>query len=246
MKKIFAALFMLSSTLLLASPDLVIGTDSRKQILSLKADPFYSSVGLLRDSDKNSYCTATLITPKHIITSGHCVVLWKDFPSPLVRVQSLTFTPGKLSEGEAPYGIYNIVRIKTFAAFTQTGNSDYDVAVLELDRSPKIPFIRLVSYSSLKSLSHKPIVITGYSSGKAPGTLWEGAGIVETFVDSQSMVHDVDTLPGTSGSLVRMKVNGSWIGVGVHRGGYLGGQTEKNRAVIFSQTVMSAIKRWIE
>lgn len=238
---------LLSSSLLRAAPEAIIGSDNRKQVMTLETDPFYRSVGLLTDSDKDSFCTATIISSRHILTNGHCVVLFKGFPSPIVRHQALTFFPGKLNQKDAPFGSYAIVKIETFAVWTDSGNADFDVAVLELDRPVSIPSVKLVSFANPHVLERKAISVGGYSGQKAFGTMWNGEGIIESVFDNgQSFAHTADTLPGTSGSLVRMKLNKEWIGVGIHRGNYLGGSTEMNRGVLFNQKVIQAIKNWVK
>lgn len=246
-KETLFSLILLSSFSLYADVDAIIGKDTRKQVTNVNADLFFQSVGYVHDDDKNSSCTGTLITQKHVLTNGHCVVLWNEFPTPLARVQAFTFIPARTDKTSAPSGFFKVVKIKTFSSWTQIGDHKSDIAVLELDRPTGIRPAKIVSFKNLNLLRNQKITVTGYSSNKPNGTMWYGEGVLKDILsDKQSLTHDADTLPGTSGALIRMKYKDEWVGVGVHRGSFDYKGERINRGVIFNSNVFEAIKRWVQ
>lgn len=225
----------------------IIGSDDRQQVTDLRSDPVYSSIGIIHKTGTTRFCTGTLITQRHVLTNGHCVITRMSFPATLMHPREMTFTPGKLSATSAPFGVFKVVRVKTFALWTSFGRPDFDVAVLELDRPTNLPAIKLLSFPEPSVLRGQMIYVTGYSGQKSFGTQWEGVGLfAELLRGGQSFTHSADTLPGTSGSLVRLKHRGEWVGIGVHRGSYFGGRSEMNRGVLLNSSVITAIKRWIK
>jgi V8-like Glu-specific endopeptidase len=241
------ALLSLTLTALAKNEKSIIGLDERQQITDISVDPFYSSIGYIYNSEMDVFCTGTLITHKHVLTNGHCVMKSKVYPSELVSPSSLSFTPGKVHLSSAPFKVFTGKKIKTLAVWANTGNPDYDLAVIELDRSTKLPNISLMTFSDPQRLKRRLVYVTGYSAQKELATLWEGVGRVEAILSGNlSFTHSADTFGGTSGSVVRMMENKRWEAIGLHRGNYLGGRTEMNRGVLFNSQIIDVIKRWIK
>lgn len=246
MFKLMTLIALMGTQLVHAEVDSIIGTDTRTQVVSIQRDPIYRSIGFVLNSEKNTYCTGTLISPKHVLTNGHCVIPSQKFPSSLVSPKILSFNPGKIGMADGPLGAIKIVRIKTFSRWVQNGDPDYDVAILELEKPLALPVVRIASIPAAQ-LNRKKIFLTGYTTRDQYGTLWDAQGIIESiFNNEQSFVHSADTTPGASGSLVRIKMNNQWIGVGIHRGNYLGGSEEMNRGVLFNKAIYSSIQNWIK
>lgn len=220
----------------------IVGRDGRVQIKEL-TDPFHKSVGLL-EREGAGFCTATLIDPTHILTNAHCIVVNnKKFPTTLEHPSKFTFVPGKLSKDHAPFGVFEIVRIDTFKVYADKGVTTHDIAVLKLNKPAKLPYLGRLKVGHNVNIDNKALKITGYSSAKPAGTMWEGEGVtLDADANNNLVTHDVDTLPGTSGALLRIKWGNRMIGVGVHRGpvGHV------NNAVYFSPEVFDAINRWVK
>lgn len=220
----------------------IIGLDQRTQIRAY-SDPIYKSVGLLT-REGGGHCTATLIDPTHILTNAHCVVAdTKKFPTTLITPSKFAFTPGKLTKDEAPFGTFRIVRIDTFKHYTDKGASTHDLAVLKLAKTAALPYIGRLKVDEKVNIDNTPLRITGYPGDKAYGTMWEGSGItLDADANNNLVTHDVDTLPGTSGALLRIKRGNRWLSIGIHRGpvGLV------NNAVYFSPEVFDAINRWVK
>lgn len=218
----------------------IVGLDTRTQVTDLSSN-FHKTVGLLT-RDGKPFCSATLIAARHIVTNAHCIVKY-DGTKGVDHPGKFTFIPGMQKWGEAPQGIFRVIRIDTFKKFTDTKATSHDLAILKLDRSPNLPVIRRLRVDGSYDVEHRVLMITGYSSGKAPGTMWEGTGItLEANPKNNLITHDVDTLPGTSGSLLRIQTERGVVAIGIHRGptGLV------NNGVYFTPEIFDAITRWLK
>lgn len=219
----------------------IIGKDTRIQI---KAHTDYTrTVGALTRNG-SGFCTATLIDPSHIITNGHCVVKNnRKFPTKLERPEIFRFVPGMLDMKTAPMGVVKVRQIHAFRQYVQRGEQTHDIALLELEKPLNVPHIRRMRVEDSTLIENRPLAVTGYSSKKAPGTMWEGRGTTRDADPNNNLVsHDVDTLPGTSGAIMRANINGKYIAIGVHRGSV----GLMNNGVYFTPEVYDAIDRWIK
>lgn len=239
--KIVLILFLISFGLL-AHARQIIGIDTRTRILSHEQE-IHKNVGLVEY--EGMFCTGTLITRRHVLTNGHCVTGIDKFPSTIVNPALVKFTPGKLSEDSAPFGIFTGKKIHTFKQWVEKGLTNFDVALIELSANVPLNGVKIFLQKKPEKLEGLDIMLTGYSSKRDMGTMWEGFGKYAASMEDGRLLHSADTLPGTSGSLVRAKINNKWVPVGIHRG-WIHGISETNVGVIFNKTVFDAINRWIK
>jgi glutamyl endopeptidase len=216
----------------------IMGADTRDQVHNHN-DRISLAVGLLNLGE--GLCTGTLITPQHIITNGHCVVTGKKHPTTLRQAESFTFTPGKLSAKDPGRGTYRAVRVQTFRSWLDSGNVDFDMAIIKLDRPvPNVKPIALERQDSVDNFANFMLSLNGYSSNRPYGTQWLSDGTFIQSVGANSFLHNLDTLPGTSGAVIRKYQGGKWIGIGIHRGSQRG----INRAIMFNPFIFKAIIDW--
>jgi glutamyl endopeptidase len=225
-----------------ASIEEIIGNDARRQVTNL-SEAFHATVGQVENGQ--GYCTGTLVGPRHVLTNGHCVVEDdRRRPMRFIEPQMIRFIPGRTNYNQ-PFGIYHARRIHTLRSWIMNGNARDDIALIELDRAVPLP-IAINWPAPNQNFTRDPIFITGYSKDTPYGTLWEGVGTHGRFFDQRQMLyHTADTLPGTSGALLRTSINGRWVAVGLHVGSQRTLKGHINRAIVFNDRSLSAIRRWM-
>src|SRR5690554_3935736 len=105
--KLILLILLSAATYGLASPLKIIGNDDRVQITDRNAKPFHNSIGYLslRIDDSLYACTATVIGPRHAITSAHCIYNARTYR----MVDKASFIPALRSERKKtqyPYGFF--------------------------------------------------------------------------------------------------------------------------------------------
>eukprot|EP01023_Acetabularia_acetabulum_P022215 TRINITY_DN21924_c0_g1_i2.p1 TRINITY_DN21924_c0_g1~~TRINITY_DN21924_c0_g1_i2.p1 ORF type:complete len:296 (-),score=36.23 TRINITY_DN21924_c0_g1_i2:9-833(-) len=107
----------------------IIGADDRLRVKNTEEYP-YRTIGRLffRCAGVAKICTATLIGPNTIITSAHCVYSRRDG----VECDSFEFSAGQQADYQ-PFGTAKAIDWFYPQQYVNTGNIEYDYAVLTLD-----------------------------------------------------------------------------------------------------------------
>ena len=248
MKAVLLLILIIFSTAIQAySTNDIIGTDDRKRITA-GMDAFYQTVGTIEFEGRTGYCTGTLISPRHVLTSGHCVISQELFPARKFEAKLIKFSPGRLDNAPGAAGVFRGESIESFDEWLRSGNDEFDVAVIKLDRDVPVAAGSIAPLALVKAgddLRGVKLYLAGYSAGKEAGSLWEGEGeFVRTFELNQFFTHTIDTESGGSGSLIRRKTTKGWEVVGVHRGA--ADNLPVNVGILLSRTIRDAINRWIQ
>ena len=179
-----------------AQPRSVIGTDSRTKITSTTAYPWRTVTKLFVTFPKSNSpagCSGTLIAAQYVLTAGHCVY---DKASGGFA-KKIEVIPG-LSGTYKPYGSAYSKKIRTYSAWTSSQNSNYDFALITLDRpiGNSTGWLGYTTYSSVNGITGN---IAGYPGDKGGTYLYYHSGPISSST-SYRLYYQIDTYGGQSGS----------------------------------------------
>jgi glutamyl endopeptidase len=203
----------------------VIGSDERIQITDTTEFPF-SAIAYLELEDGAEQplgsCTATFIGPDALLTAAHC--LW-DFEAGDWVESSVRVVPGKNGDTE-PFGSEIAADWWVPDAYTETGATVWDWGLIKLPDaalSAETGWLTMAVLDTavLAGRDFEPTII-GYPADKPTATMWGLIRPAFLAVTDFTLVYDIDTAPGQSGSAIWSAAEGPNLGkiVGIHtRGG---------------------------
>lgn len=221
------------------STEVIIGADDRVRVNPTTAYPWRAICGLrIRAANGANYIgTGWMISPRTVITAGHCVFLhdaggW---------ARSIEVIPA-LNDGSRPHGSHTGTMLRSVTGWTQGKNreNDYGAIILPPNNRPGVQtgtFGFAVRDDAF--LRNALLNLSGYPGDKGGAQQWFHA-LKPKAISSRVINYDIDTMGGQSGSPVWVLQNGQRYAVGIHTNG----STSGNSATRIVTDVFNNMTNW--
>ncbi len=220
--------------------EVIIGTDNRVRINPTTAYPWRAICGLkLTAADGTRWIgTGWLVSPRTIITAGHCVFMKNQGG----WIRSAEVIPG-LNNALRPFGSFVGTSLRSVKGWTQDGKREFDYGAIILppssrpgDKTGYFGYaVRDDSYLGASTLN-----LSGYPGDKNNGNEQWFMSMRPKSLSSRVITYNIDTMGGQSGAPVWVKVGTQRYCVGIHTNGHLSG----NSATRIVKPVFDNIKNW--
>ena len=219
--------------------EVVIGKDDRKKITATTKYPWRAICSLrIKAKDGTSWIgTGFLIGLRTVITAGHCVYMHKHGG----WAKSIEVIPGR-NGSKKPYGSCKSSKFHSVKGWTKSKKRSHDYGSIILPKNCKygntVGYFGYGNYGFFDLLGLK-VNLSGYPGDKPVGTQWWHARKIKA-VTSRTLVYNIDTAGGQSGSPVWRIKNGKRYAVGIHTNGHSTG----NSATRITKPVFKNLKNW--
>lgn len=220
--------------------EVIIGTDNRVRINPTTGYPWRAICGLkLTAGDGTRWIgTGWLVSPRTIITAGHCVFM----KSHGGWLRSAEVIPG-LNNNLRPFGSFVGRSFRSVKGWTVDSKREYDYGAIILPSASRPGdttgyfgyAVRDDSYLRASVLN-----LSGYPGDKNNGNEQWFMSMRPKSLSSRVITYDIDTMGGQSGAPVWVKVGTQRYCVGIHTNGHLSG----NSATRIVKPVFDNIKNW--
>lgn len=223
----------------------VLGTDERVRVPDTTIYPWRALASLrITARDGSQWIgTAWFITPRTLITAGHCVYIKNSStPGRDGWVKKIEVMPGR-SGASIPFGVLNAVEFWTVKGWGDQGSELYDYGAIILAK-PCADDLGTFGFAVLKddTLEDRIINVAGYPGDKPQGSLWHDAReIVQK--NGDKLYYEADTYGGQSGCPAYLiQPDTQRIAVGIHAYG----GASSNSATQISPAAYANLQTWMK
>ena len=217
----------------------IIGTDDRTRISPTTSYPWRAicALRIRTKTGKNYVGTGWLISPRTVITAGHCVYMHDEGG----WAQSIEVIPA-MNGALRPYGSGVSATFRSVTGWTNDRNRDFDYGAIILPSAYR-PGSTVGTFgfatrndSTIMSLT---LNLSGYPADKGADTQWFMSRKPKA-VSARVITYDIDTMGGQSGSPVWFLQDGNRYAIGIHTNGSNSG----NSATRIVQDVYNNLVNW--
>jgi glutamyl endopeptidase len=198
----------------------VIGTDDRTRVADTQASPYRRTgqVSVTIGSYKTT-CTGWLISPRAVVTAGHCLTNGYSVAS------DISYTPARNGTGNDPYESVGAEQIWLDSNYQYGVRAGRDWALIALTH----PIGDTLGWYGMRpvddvDLTGRPARIIGYPTDRPAGTMWQHTSNI-TEQSDRNFYYTTDTAGGQSGSAVTTDddniadgIHVTGVGAGPHNG----------------------------
>jgi V8-like Glu-specific endopeptidase len=217
--------------------------DDRVEVQDTERYPWSATASLLITARDGSQWlgTAWFVSPRTLLTAGHCVYINSGVPGRNGWVLSIQVLPGR-NRTVLPFGSATATRFWTVRGWAEEGREEYDYGAVVLP-TPLGTKVGSYGFAVLPDddLANRALNVAGYPGDKPPGTLWYETRRTASLTASK-VYYDIDTAGGQSGAPVFVVDGDRRIGVAVHA---YGGATT-NSGTRISRQVFENVSAWKE
>jgi glutamyl endopeptidase len=231
----------------------IIGDDDRKQVLTTTNAPWCYICALTITMPYGTMVgTGWLISPRTIITAGHCVY---DLKRGGGLAMKIAVTPGK-NGSNAAGPMQTATKFRVLAGWEDgqkkgrpyAETQRYDYAAILLDPPYKAPgYFSFAAIANEQAVQKEDTNIAGYplerdgSAKDGTHMFWHARRIAQA--TATTLEYETDTYGGQSGSPIWLKMDGQRYVVGIHTRGVTDTQP-LNGGVRITSEVFTTLKKW--
>jgi V8-like Glu-specific endopeptidase len=214
--------------------EVIVDQDDREQVSNTLDVPWQWICSLVITAQDGSRWLGSgwLASPRAVITAGHCVYLHGHGGWPA----QIDVYPAR-NGGNKPYSS-TATSFRSVYGWTRNQKPANDYGAIVLPQAVPVGFFGYTSMSD-EQLSGRLVSVYGYPSDKPAGTLWGRYRQLQQVLP-RTLVYNIATVGGQSGSPVWDKNGPTRLVVGIHNYGDASG----NSATRITDEVFDNIDRW--
>jgi V8-like Glu-specific endopeptidase len=204
--------------------EVVIGADDRTQITNTTIPPWrwICSLRITAGNGAQFIGTGWLVGARTVLTAGHCVYMHSQGG----WVREIEVIPGR-NGASRPFGSCRATAFRSVNGWIGSHDRDFDYGAILLPTTHRYgDQLGIFGYAALSDadLLNLTLNLSGYPGDKPAGTQWFHARVASS-VTPRTIVYNIDTAGGQSGSPVWRLRDGQRHAVGIHTNGALSGNS---------------------